>query len=78
MSCLVCLKKSLAKVSGEVGLRKICKRTRRFNGKVHSSPYYTDETYRGKSYKNKFKIIIVEAGDIKGKDGKAKGDKGRG
>lgn len=37
-----------------------------------------DETYRGKSDKNKFKMIDVEAGDIKGKDGKGESEKRRG
>lgn len=78
MSCLLYLKKSLAKVSGKLSLIKICKRATKLSGKVHSSPYYMDETYRGKSDKNKFKMIDVEAGDIKGKDGKGESEKRRG
>lgn len=54
MSFLVCLEKSLAKVSGKMNLIKICKRTTKFNGNVYSSHYYIDEIYRGKTAKNKF------------------------
>lgn len=42
MSFLVCLEKSLAKVSGKMNLIKICKRTTKFNGNVYSSHYYID------------------------------------
>lgn len=35
-----------------------------------------DETYRGKSDKNEFKMIGSEAGDIKGKDRKGESEKG--
>lgn len=55
---------------------KICKRTTKFSGKVHSTSYYMDETYRGKSDKNEFKMIGSEAGDIKGKDRKGESEKG--
>lgn len=48
----------MAKVSGKVGLIKIRKRTTRFNGKAHSSPYYMMKHTEENQMRKKLKLFM--------------------